>query len=99
VSGLSQLIAEHVKEVDEPALHTRLTTLLSLNGFSSSLGAQLQMAVSQVALWADDPASVFMKERILAVVFYAPTFPTTRVNTLVPFSSSVYHFCSHDDFP
>jgi len=99
LSGLFQLIAEHVKEVDESALHTRLTTLLSLNGFTSSLRTQLQTALSQVALWADDPDSVLMKDRIFAVISYVPTFPTTRVDTLVPFLSSVYHFCSHDDFP
>ena len=99
LSGLFQLIAEHVKEVDESALHTRLTTLLSLNDFTSSLRTQLQTALPQVALWADDPDSVLTKDRILAVVFYDPTFPTTRVDTLVPFLSSVYHFCSHDDFP
>jgi len=98
LSGLFQLIAEHVEEVDEPALHTRLTTLLSLNGFSSSLRIRLQTALAQVTLWADDPDSVLMKERIFAVVSDVPTFPTTRVDALVPFLSSVYHFCSHNDF-
>jgi len=40
-----------------------------------------------------------MKDRISAVVSYVSTFPTTRVDKLVPFLSSVYHLCSHDDFP
>jgi len=98
LSGLFQLIAEHVKEVDESALHTRLTTLLSLNDFASSLRAQLSTTFVQV-LWAHDPDSALMKDRILAVLPDVPTFFTTRVDTLVPFLSSVYHFCSHDDFP
>ena len=54
---------------------------------------------SHIALWAQDPDSVSMKDRILTVVYYDPTFPTTRIDTLVPFLSSIYHFCSHDDFP
>jgi len=96
LSGLYQLIAEHGKEVDEASLPTRLTTL---SDFTSSLRTQLQTTLAQIALCSQDPDSVLMKDPILAVVSYVPTFSTTRVDTLVPFLSSVYHFCSHDDFP
>jgi len=67
LSGLFQLIVEHVKEVDEFALHTHLTTLLSLNDFTSSLRTQLSTMFLQV-LWTQDPDSVLMKDRILAVL-------------------------------
>jgi len=83
LSGLFQLIAEYVKEEDESSLHTRLTTLLSLSDFASSLRAQLLMTFAQF-LWTQDPDSVLMKDRILAVIPDVPTFFTTRVEHWYP---------------
>jgi len=39
-----------------------------------------------------------MKDRILAVIGSVPEFPTTRVDTLLPFLVSVYHFCRYDSY-
>ena len=50
-------------------------------------------------MWAQDHDAGPMKDRILAVIGSVPDFPTTHVDTLLPFLVSVYHLCRDDDSP